>query len=145
MWQEEVTFKFHLLKIKVKRINATIVLNLETFSFRLRDFVVILNIFLYSESLKVFKVFSKNNRLGLRKPKLQNVWYVASFIVLWMVCQNWIELNTLVNNALVWCKRIFLDKSSIFLPYGKFNNCTRLWNNTSRKTLSQVAPSGTFI
>lgn len=61
MSQEEVTFKLYLLETELKSINATIVLNLELLSFGSRDFVVILNIFLYSENLKVFKVFPKNH------------------------------------------------------------------------------------
>lgn len=134
MSQEEVTFKFYLLETELKRINATTVLNLSILSFGSRDFLDIPNMFLSGERLKVLKVFPTNLLLGHRKPKLQTVWFAASSILLWIVNQNWIGLNTPVNNVLVCCKRIFLDKSNIFLPYGKFNNWTRLWNNTSQKT-----------
>lgn len=88
MLQEEVTFKLYLLEAELKRINATIMLNFQILSFGSRDFVVIPNIFLYSERLKGFKVFPKNLLLGLYKSKIQTVWYVTSSILLLMVCQN---------------------------------------------------------
>lgn len=58
MSQEEVTFKFNLLKTELKRINTTILLNLEILSFGSRDFVVILY-FCTVRALRSLKFFRK--------------------------------------------------------------------------------------
>lgn len=133
MSQEEVTFKLYLLETELKRINATIVLNLRYYPSDQEILWLFRTYFCTVRDLGFWSFSPKNLLLGLYKPKIQTVWYVTSSILIWMVCQNWIELNTLVNNVLVCCKRIFLDKSRLFLPYGKFNNCTRLWNEQAER------------